>query len=109
MLLALLSMEVRGFASCRGQGRGRQLGLTSSAGPDTDWTATSPRRVGLAELVSSPERYADALGLTVAEVQSRSAAHLRASRMLHHRLEDPDVPSGTKNVLQCEHLSLIHI
>lgn len=65
----------------------------------------SPRRVSLADLVSSPERYASSLNMTADEVIATKSAHLAAAQELHELMTSPDssLEAAEKNILRCRH------
>jgi DTW domain-containing protein YfiP len=68
----------------------------------------SPRKKSLSDLLSSPERYAGALNMTVEEILQKKRAHLAASQELHVKLTSPSSSASAcegadKHRLICEH------
>lgn len=59
--------------------------------------------VSLATLISSPERYAAALNMTVEQIQQTKNAHEQASEALHRELASDALSGPQKHTLLCRH------
>ena len=57
----------------------------------------------LSDKVSSPERYAEALNMTVDNVRRRKEEFELLSNQLHQQLQDPTLTAKDKHQLQCSH------
>jgi len=57
----------------------------------------------LADKLSTPERYASALNLSIEEVTRRKEEHQRAMESLHQRLASDEIPGREKHILLCQH------
>jgi DTW domain-containing protein YfiP len=57
----------------------------------------------LSDLISSPERYAQALNMTVEQMSQQKLAHQKASDDLHHQLQSKELCGTEKHQRMCSH------
>lgn len=59
--------------------------------------------LSLSDLLSSPERYANSLNMTIDEVKATKKLHQQASEDLHFRLQKEDLSGADKHAMMCKH------
>jgi DTW domain-containing protein YfiP len=80
---------------------GLMLSTTACAFPAAQfWDSDA---VSLSDRVSSPERYAQALNMTMNDVRQRKEKFEYLSNALHQQLQDPSLTAKEKHQLQCNH------
>lgn len=75
------------------------------ANPDSSFQEKleSTTHVSLSDMLSSPERYASSLNMTLEQVQERKLSHRTASAEMNRRLQSKSLSGKEKHALMCQH------